>query len=191
MAGSNSKEQKTAARAAAREKRAAEKKAAREARVVAKAEQAEVRAKAQADKAAASEAKSAEKAAAAAAAAAAASSAASVAGTAASSITDGDVAATANGDVFAAACRCQVVRRNGTIQVTLHIASHLAAGSIDDCDVLSSTFKGYATPRNVATVVIGGAAIKYGLNYYKENNAGAQAEREAQLPAHIGERRRE
>jgi len=190
-AGSGAKEEKAAARAAAKEKRAAEKEAAREARAAAKAEQAEARARAKADKAAAAEAQKAEKAAATAAAvaaatAAAASSAASLASTVVSPITDGDVAATANGDVFAAAGNNAVAKSSveTTLPTSKSSSKSSAAGSKSN-DVLSAV-KSYATPKNVATVVIGGAAINYGLNYYKENSAGAQAEREAQLRLILG-----
>ncbi|KAL9182397.1 hypothetical protein ACHAXT_013049 [Thalassiosira profunda] len=180
--GVSGKEAKAAERAAAKAKRAAEKEAraaeraaAREARAAEKAAAKEARA---AEKAAAKEAKLAEKAAGAAAAAGAvvAKEAATATATAASAIADDDVAATANGEVFAAA---------GT-----NAGSHDAKGVAKPKGASKSgaltKVKEYATVRNAATVAVGAGALKFGLDYYKENNAGAAAERERQLKLILG-----
>jgi len=167
--GAKWRNEKALARAARREQRAAEKKAAKEKRA---AEKAEVRA----EKDAAKEERLAEKAAAALAAteAAAAAGAASVV----SAVADADVAATANGDISATA---ETSVQSAPVTQQTSTKTSFKAGEI------MSQVKTHATPRNAATVLVGGGVAMYGINYYKENNGAAQSEREQQLKLILGD----
>ncbi|KAL7540719.1 hypothetical protein ACHAXR_010331 [Thalassiosira sp. AJA248-18] len=188
--GSGVKEERVAAKA----QRMAEKEAARneraEAKAQARAERVAAREQAKADKAAAKENKLAEKAAGAAVALAAkeaASAGAAAASAAASSMGDGDVAATANGDVFSTAGSNAVAESSIEHQSAISSAVVKEQKTASKANDIVSTIKSYATPKNVATVVVGGGAVKFGLDYYQENNGGAQSERERQLKLLLGE----
>jgi len=180
--GASLKEEKAVAKA----QRAAEKEAARnekmEARAQSKAERAEAKAQVKADRAAAKEERLAEKAAAGAVAAAAATSAGASASVV--SMADDDVAATANGDVFAAAGN-NAVEKSSVEEAAISADTQQTSASKAN-DVISS-IKTYATPRNVATVVIGGGVAAYGFNYYQENSASSQSEREQALKLILGD----
>ena len=184
------KEKRVAEKAKRAVEKAALREASAEAKAAAKVERAAAKEARLAEKAAAKEAKLAEKAVGAAAALAAkeAASAASAAtaSTAVSIIADDDVvAATASGDVFATAGNSAGTsieeQKASPPKKQSTSASKSKAG-----DALS-TVKAYATPKNVAAVVLAGGVINYGVNYYQENNGGAQAERERQLKLILGD----
>lgn len=62
-----------------------------------------------------------------------------------------------------------------------------AAATSSEAGGILSQIKNYATPQNAAIVVVGGGAVNYGINYYRENNGAAQSERERQLRLILGE----
>lgn len=171
-------------KAAAKAQRAAEKEVARnekmEARAQVKAERAEAKAQAKAEKAAAKEGRLAEKAAVAATAAASAGTTASVI-----SMADDDVAATANGDVFAAAGN-NAVAESSIEQDAASSSVATQQSSASKANDVVSTIKTYATPRNAATVVIGGGVAVYGFKYFQENSPASQSEREQALKLILG-----
>ncbi|KAL7552480.1 hypothetical protein ACHAWF_015729 [Thalassiosira exigua] len=176
------------AKAAAQAKLAAEKAAVREARLAEKARSKTERAMAKearmAEKAAAKEARMAEKAKAKEAkltekaAAAGASAAAGAVASATLSLPDDDVAATANGEVAAAA------GNDAAIESKAAVTQQPEAPSKGGDAV--AKIKSQLTVRNAITVVVGAGALKYGVDYYKENNAAAQSERERQLKLILG-----
>ena len=183
------KEKRVAEKAKRAVEKAALREASAEAKAAAKVERAAAKEARLAEKAAAKEAKLAEKAVGAAAVLAAkeaASAATATASNAVSIIADGDnVAATASGDVFATAGNSAGTsieeQKASPPKKQSTSASKSKAG-----DALS-TVKAYATPKNVAAVVLAGGVINYGVNYYQENNGGAQAERERQLKLILGD----
>mmetsp|Transcript_1397 Transcript_1397/g.2397 ORF Transcript_1397/g.2397 Transcript_1397/m.2397 type:complete len:926 (-) Transcript_1397:106-2883(-) len=170
-------------RSDAKAKRVAEKEAQRKAKADAKAQ-------AKADRAAAKEKKLVEKtkakeavAASTAAAALAAKEAAAVsaATSAAHQASDSEIAATAQMD-FAAAAGQEAVAPS-----SLDETRDSGADSKNQVKVSAiDTIKSKATIGNVAPVLIGGGAAVYGFNYFKENNSGAQSEREKQLRLILG-----
>ena len=166
--GATSKEEKAAARAAAKAKRVAEKEAA-------KKERAEARAQKKAEKQAAKERRLAEKSAAATAALAAKEAEEIASESSIVPLMDGDVSATGNDEFF---------QPEPDIESSTAVVSTQEGGG--KSTEIINTIKTYATPKNVATVVIGGAAVKFGMNYYAENNAAAQSEREQQLKLILG-----
>ena len=174
--GGSASDRKREERAALKAKRAAEKEVLRKQKQEAKAQRAEAKAAAKAERAAAKEQQLAEKAAAAAAVASASSTAVSM--------DDGDVAATANGDVSASAGNNAVSSITSSGEEVSIIKSKSSSSS--KASDLISQIKQQTTPKNVATVVIAGGAASYGFNYYKENNAAAVSEREKQLKLILG-----
>jgi len=177
--GGSDKAKRREERAAVKAKRAAEWESAKavraEERAANKAQRAEAKSLAKAEREAAKEAKLAEKVAAAAGVTAAVG--ASVSGTAVSSMVDGEIAATANGDISATA---------GTNAVSSDLVETTSSTTSSSTDLLTKVKK-VATKRNVGTVVIGGGAALYGINYYKENNAATVSSREEQLRLILGD----
>ena len=173
--GGSASDRKREERAALKAKRAAEKEVLRKQKQEAKAQRAEAQAAAKAERAAAKEQQLAEKAAAAAAVASASSTAVSM--------DDGDVAATANGDISASAGNNAVSSITSSKEVATTKSKSSSSSKASD---LISQIKQQTTPKNVATVVIAGGAASYGFNYYKENNAAAISEREKQLKLILG-----
>mmetsp|Transcript_23271 Transcript_23271/g.41976 ORF Transcript_23271/g.41976 Transcript_23271/m.41976 type:complete len:941 (+) Transcript_23271:172-2994(+) len=174
--GAQSRNERAEARAARKAQRAAEKAEAREARVEAKAQ-----------KRAETEKLSAEKAASAAAAVAAKEAAAVAAASTASAVADADIAATSNEDMTAAAgsnALSESPVESSTSVITQQTTASTASSKANE---IVSQIKTYATPKNIATVVVGGGAAVFGINYYKENNGAAQSERERQLKLILGE----
>ena len=181
--GGSDKAKRREERAALKAKRAAERESAKaeraEERAANKAQRAEAKAIAKAEREAMKEAKLAEKVAAAGVTAAVG---ASVAGTvsSATSMVDGEIAATANGDISATAST------NSVSSDLVESTSSSIAKSTSSSDLLTKVKK-VTTKRNVGTVVIGGGAAMYGINYYKENNAATVSSREEQLRLILGD----
>jgi hypothetical protein len=178
VAQSTSKEQVAAEKAAAKEKRAQEK-AETKAKRAAEKEAAKIEREAQKQARADEKAKlkeekqnikhEASKAAAAAAVAAATSSA--------HMASDSEIAATAGMDFSATAGQ-----EAGSHSL---VTEKVSTGTSSSKDLLA-TVKQYATKGNIAKAVVIGGVASYGINYYKENNPAAKAERQRQLDLLMG-----
>ncbi len=170
-------------KAAAKAKRLAEKEALRQERADAKAKAKEERtlaaANAKAERAAAKEQKLAEKA------ATKAASAAAAAGSMVAVSTAEAVSTSAISVAEDAVLDVETVQSE-SVAVALDTHPTKSTTTTDAVKSTLSTIQSKATVKNIGTIVVGGGVATYAYNYFQENNAGAQKERERQLKLILG-----